>query len=624
MYLPYFWATAKTYYELNGQRPDDYNWVNPLFNYLNSLEEIKAFIQANPPSVFGVSLYVWNHTMALKVASWVKQEFPECIVVSGGPHQYFKHESNWFETMSFLDASLAGDEYGELTMCDILDNLDNLNWNKVHAVVYPSKNRKVILTSRKTSPKRDFSWDYSVYTSQFADLLAYKTSMEAYDSTYTAQGLLETTRGCPYACTFCDWGGGTASKVLIKDMQYVRQDIEGLAELGVEGVFFCDANLGILKDRDVAVMQHIADTKKNYTNFFSMHYGGYAKTTGAMPYIRKIIEIEADNYLMRALTYKLSLQTLDQETLKNIDRTDVAFEEYLALSQHLQSNYGYDAYAEIIAGLPGITPNKFYHEIDVFAANNINMNFYDWYLLPETPSYSKEYRDKYKISTVKKQYGNHNLDTYSEQFERESEIVVATYSYDLHDYKVMHISYALYRAFWTGGFLASTIAKINKLYQLPLGEFTKIFYRSFFTDRRAGKFIQELNANINQTFDKFFSDTDSMLLFTTDDVKSADIVKLITMSIFLHLEEFEVELASWVQATWPQIFKEEVLKDLAYTITAKNFRTKQGWLFRKYYTNEIFYNIRTVDEVEAVFDTYSSSSIPVPVRNILRAKTVLI
>jgi len=623
MYLPYFWATAKTYYEHQGQRPNEYNWVNPLFNYYNTLDEIKEFIRANPPAVFGVSLYVWNHTQALKTAAWVREEFPNCVIISGGPHQYFKHEADWFETMSFLDASLAGDEYGELTMCDILDNLDKLNWNKVHAVVYPSKNRKLILNSRKTQPKKDFWWNYSVYAEQYDLLAEYKKSMEEYNHTYTAQGLLETTRGCPYACTFCDWGGGTASKVAVKDMQYVRQDIERLGDLGVEGVFFCDANLGILKDRDVAVMQHIADTKKHHKSFYSLHYGGYAKTARAIPYIKQILEIEAENYLMRALTYKLSLQTLDQETLRNIDRTDVRFEDYLELSQHLQLNYGYDAYAEIIAGLPGITPDKFYHELNVFSQHNINMNYYDWYLLPETPSFTQEYRQQYKIKTVKKLFGNHNLDSYSENFEKESEIVVSTYSYDYRDYQEMQVSYAWYRAFWTAGFLNNTIKKINKNYQLSLGDFTKIFYREFFTSSAGGKFLKDLNANINLTFEKFLNESNTMLLFDADYVQSSDLVKLITMTIFTNLDKFQNELAAWIHLTWPKITKNYVYRDLNNTITEKNFLTKKGFIISKHFTHEIFSDVADSSGVNTVLDIYSSSSIPVPIRRFLRAKTVL-
>lgn len=630
MYLPYFWATAKTYYEQRGLRADEFNWINPLFNFYNDIEEIKQFIRANPPDIFGISLYVWNHTMALKTAVWVREEFPDCIIISGGPHQYFKHESSWFDTNYFLDASLAGDDYGEITVCDILDNYTDrvsFDWNQVHAVVYPSKSRKIILQSKKTQNKREFWWDYSAYASQYEEFVAYKTAMKLYNPFYISQGMLETTRGCPYACTFCDWGGGTASKVIVKELEYVKQDIEHLALIGAEGVFICDANLGILKERDVAVMQHIADTKKKYDEFYAIHYGGYAKTAKALPYIKQILEIEADNYLSRALTYKLSLQTLDQETLKNIDRTDVTFDHYLELSQYLQTTYGYDAYAEIISGLPGITPDKFYHELNVFGNNKITMNFYDWYLLPETPSYNNAYREKFKLRTVKKMYGiNEPSASYNKEFERESEIVISTYSYTVQEYKEMHISYALYRAFWTGGFLADTIKKLNVTHNVLLGDFVKLFYQTFLiNDSVSGNFLANLNSIIDTTFDEYIdpANDSTKMLFTTDYITAADPVRLITLTIFLKLDNFKEELALWLHNTWPDLSIIEINKDINYTITYNNFRTKSGLFFKKYYYHDIFEDKTSPEEIEHTLSVYLSSSVPVPPIHFLRAKTVI-
>jgi len=623
MYLPYFWASAKTYYEHQGKYPNDYDWVNPLFNFYNDVEQIKSFIRNNPPAVFGVSLYVWNHTIALQIASWVKETYPDCVVISGGPHQYFKHETSWFQDNPFLDASLAGDDYGEVTICDILDNLDNLSWNQIHAVVYPNKNKKLILHSKKNQNKRSFWWDYSAYASQYQSLNIYRHLLEQYNSSYRAQGLLETTRGCPYACTFCDWGGGTAAKVIAKDIKYVQQDIDYLARLDLNGVFFCDANFGILKDRDVSIMRYIADVKKQHNRFFTLNYGGYAKTPKALPYIKKILEIEAQNYLTRALTYKLSIQTLDQETLQNIDRTDVSFEHYLELSKFLQNNYGYDAYAEIIAGLPGITLDKFYHEINVFDANNITMNFYDWYLLPETPSYKQEYRNKYLIETVKKLFGlNDTENSYNNEFERESEIVVSSYSYTKQDYLEMWISYAWYRAFWTAGFLQTTIKQTG----LSLGDFTKIFYNSFFTNSSvSGTYISKLNDNINQVFANFIDPNDhkSKFLITTDYIKDSDPVRLITLLIFMRLNEFKQNIANWVHTTWPTISLVDVNRDLDSMITFTNLNTKKGLLIKRYYYHEVFADSKDLDTILQNLSVYLSSSIPVPPLKFLRSKRTL-
>lgn len=591
MYLPYFWASAKTYYEHKGKCVDDYNWPTPLFNFYNNLEQIKTFIRNNPPAVFGISLYVWNYSLTMEIAAWVKETYPNCIVISGGPHQYFKHEATWFKDNPYLDASLAGDEYGELTLCDILDNLDDLNWNNVHAVVYPNKTKKLLLTSTKTANKRDFWWEYSAYASQYHDIANYVIAMHHYNNKYSAQGLLETTRGCPYGCTFCDWGGGTSTKIIAHDLKYVRQDIECLAQLNPEGVYICDANLGILKDRDVSVMQYIADLKKKHANLFSLYYGGYAKTAEAIPYIKKILKIEAEHQLMRSMTYKLSLQTLDAETLSNIDRTDVSFDQYQKLSQEMQSTHGYDAYAEIIAGLPGITPNKFYHEINVLSKENIGIAYYDWYLLPETPSYTDAYRQKHNIQTVKKQYNNKQS--------RAAEIVVSTYSYSADEFKEMHISYAWYRAFWSAGFLVGIINE-------PLGNFTQKFYNNFFRGQQSGTFLNKLANDIDTEFEKFFTDDVTVL---------PDLVNLIASSIFYHLPKFKQELAKWLKENNPQLSNKQIQKELNCIITVDNILSKQGILFKQYYFNEVFTNT----PVELVLNRYANSAILVPPIKFLRS-----
>lgn len=625
MYLPYFWASCKTYYERHGKRSAEYNWVNPLFNFYNDIEEIKNFVRANPPSIFGISLYVWNHTVALKTADWVRKEFPNCIIISGGPHQYFKHESTWFADNPFLDASLAGDDYGELTICDILDQFEsreNFRWNQIHAVVYPNKNKTLILQSKKTANKRHFSWNYSAYTEQYQHFVDYRDCLLAYDQNYRFVGALETTRGCPYACSFCDWGGGTASKVVAKDMQYVKQEIDTLNKLQVNEIFCCDANFGILKERDIDVMQYIASTKAKSGNkgFEAIYFSGYAKTEIALPYIKKIIEIEAQHNLKLPHTYKLSLQTLDKETLDNIDRTDISFEQHLEIAEHLKIKYGYDAYAEMVSGLPGITTDKFYHEISTFCQHNIGMSLYEWYLLPETPSYTKEYRDRFKLKTVKKLYGVHAPDSYTGQFERETEIVVSTYSYTLDDFKEMNISYSWYRAFYNGGFLEDTIAKIIKKYNIKFGDFVKEFYKSFFTQSDiCGKFLNNLRQTIDIKFDRFFTDDRFLITFDIFDL-TVELEKYMVLVIYSDLDQFKSQLADWLHNTWPTITLDEIYTDLDHTITYNKHHLITGDNLYHEVSANILYDDWRFGQFVELFDKYG----PPPLKQLLRTKNPII
>jgi hypothetical protein len=256
------------------------------------------------------------------------------------------------------------------------------------------------------------------------------------------------------------------------------------------------------------------------------------------------------------------------------------------------------------------------------------MNFYEWYVLPETPSYRQEYRDKFKLKTVKKMFGINEQDNeYNGKFERESEIVVSSYSYTEQDYKQMWVSYAWYRTFWTAGFLADTIEKIKVLYGVSLGEFTRRFYNNFFTDaQRSGPFLSDLNNNINSSFDEFVNTDNNASKFLIDAgyIKDADPVKLFAFIVFLNLKEFKDPLVSWINAEWPKLSMIEIAKDIDCTITHENFKTKQGIILRRYYYNEVFADETQLDKIMEMLSVYLSSSIPVPPLKFLRSKTVII
>ena len=68
-------------------------------------------------------------------------------------------------------------------------------------------------------------------------------------------GLWETNRGCPFQCTFCDWGSATASKVSRFEMDRLEREIKWMAEKKIKYIFVCDANFGIQK-RDIEIAKY--------------------------------------------------------------------------------------------------------------------------------------------------------------------------------------------------------------------------------------------------------------------------------------------------------------------------------------------------------------------------------
>ena len=48
---------------------------------------------------------------------------------------------------------------------------------------------------------------------------------------------METNRGCPHMCTYCDWGGMTYQKIKKFDLERVKQDIEWAGNHNVGFIF---------------------------------------------------------------------------------------------------------------------------------------------------------------------------------------------------------------------------------------------------------------------------------------------------------------------------------------------------------------------------------------------------
>ena len=56
VYLPLLWASSKSYYELKGNRTDDYEWIHPRINYEFDNDKLKKYLLEVKPDVFGVSM----------------------------------------------------------------------------------------------------------------------------------------------------------------------------------------------------------------------------------------------------------------------------------------------------------------------------------------------------------------------------------------------------------------------------------------------------------------------------------------------------------------------------------------------------------------------------------------
>lgn len=475
VWLPALWSQAKTYYELHGSKVDQWHWIPCIADlYSNDYSSVKNFLHQIEPDIFAVSLYVWNYWMGHHIAQWVKQQWPNCLVITGGPHQYFKHDVHWFKNHPYIDASLPGECYGELCLLEILDNFvaGHVDFDQVTDICYPSKGARTPVYSKKTSSiktKKLFDYDWPSFADQRHTIDYFVQQAKAITPDCKLLSILETTRGCPYGCTYCDWGGGINTAVIKKSLKAVQQDIELLHTYNLSYLYLADANFGIFGDRDVAIMQYITDHSVKHSSNTKLGYGGFAKTENKIDYIKKILELDLQHGMSNAKAIKLSMQSLDPEVLQNIDRKNINLDVQLAKFRSITSAKKLPIYIEMILGLPGMNLQKFYHELDTLGAHNLSVMWFEWLLLPEAPAYSHSYRTRFGIKTINKTHG-----WVFDELGSNRDIVIETNTYSSDDYLEMLLATSLYHAVIQGGMFDSSISWINKQKHIGIGKIVSV------------------------------------------------------------------------------------------------------------------------------------------------------
>ena len=466
VWLPTFWSQAKTYYEHIGS--GDWNWVNPIidmYSHDDDIAFVKDYIAQHPPSIFGISLYVWNSAYAHKIAAWVKSTWPNCIVISGGPHQYVKTDLDWFQKHPYLDASLPGDCYGEWCLTQIMQQLDQgtVNWDLIDTIYVPRGNSKIPYQKNPDTRdiKKNFDYNWPSFAKQQVHLADFLKHAKQTKFKIISSAVLETTRGCPYGCTFCDWGGGINSKVKVKDISFVKQDIDALASLDISKLYVADANFGILGDRDIEILKHMVNGPDGTSKFKNISFGGFAKTNKRLDTLKTMASLIYQEKEEEYREVKISIQSFDQEVLRNIERTNITLEEYMQVFDLKTVNDSTKlVVVELIMGLPGMTMSKFYKELDILYQHNLNATWYSWNLLPEAPAFLPSYREKFKLKTVNKDVAWNGQDT------GDVCVVVASYSYTEHDYLEMLIAQGWYFSIHYGGILGNCLSCIENRYTI--------------------------------------------------------------------------------------------------------------------------------------------------------------
>ena len=362
-----------------------------LFKYTTTI--IQA-LKEKPPDIIALSNYSWNSNLSEAIAGFAKECNPNVITVQGGTN--FPHRASLQKV--FLLQRPNTDFYIELEgeiafsnlvgrLLDLRDGKGTLYDTPLPGCIFiePStrKSKNPVLVTALGPPRiRTLDDIPSPYLSGILD--------HFFDGRLTP--FLETNRGCPFLCTFCHTGNEYFNKINFFSIERIAEEINYIAprvaRYGIVNLHIADTNFGMYPINE-KICELLLESQKKY------HWPRQIMATTGKNNKERIIEIT--QMMGNAFAVNMSVQSMSPVVLKNIKRSNIKLDHYMAIN-HTLNERGRATKGELIIGLPGETKDSFVHGMEqVINAGTSNLCTYSLMLLQGTPFKEPEYREQFKI-----------------------------------------------------------------------------------------------------------------------------------------------------------------------------------------------------------------------------------
>jgi radical SAM superfamily enzyme YgiQ (UPF0313 family) len=398
VYLPYSSGVVWSYCNSKKEVTDNYV-LKDWFYYRQDIHKILSKIEN--PDVLGFSCFMWNWNLNCEIAKTVKEQYPDCLVVFGGQHQPMQDRNKgFFKDHPFVDIMVHHE--GELSFYDILMEAlkDSPEYSKVPGLSI-NAHGKVFKTPPRPRVKDIAEMPSPYLDGLFDELVANNDSGLAFNAN------IESARGCPFSCAFCEIGEKYYMKVKTS-YEKTKREIDWISDNKIEYVTDANSNFGLKYEQDYDLALYVRD-KKLATGYPEAYRVTWVK--GRADKVLNIAKIFEEAGVQKGMT--IALQSMKPEVLKAIKRKNVdggKLQEFIEMYEG--ENIG--SYVELIWGLPEETLESFKDGIikimDYGYHNYLDIHL--MMLLPNAPIASPSYMEKYgiKTSTTQPRFSHRHID----------------------------------------------------------------------------------------------------------------------------------------------------------------------------------------------------------------------
>lgn len=336
-YLPYSPAVLWSYASQFQHISDNYELGEFIWRR-DKIEDVVALLKDH--DIVGFSTYIWNRSYSKVLARELKKANPNILILGGGP-EYPIEKPDLFR--QYPDLDICSKLEGEISFKRILEEfMGDKNYSSIPGLIINNNGLKLDTGDADRIGELDII--PSPYLTGVFDKLMAKHPEITWNAT------LESNRGCPYACTFCDWGSLTYNKVKVFALERVYAELEWVGKNKCDFVSLTDANFGIYAERDSLIADKLIAVQKEYDNpkAYTISWAKNQKKE-VVDIVKKLIYEGGSK-----IGLNLSVQTMDDNVLEIIKRKNLDTNKIEEVFEMCEEN-NIPLYTELILGLPGET-----------------------------------------------------------------------------------------------------------------------------------------------------------------------------------------------------------------------------------------------------------------------------
>ena len=279
------------------------------FSINKDVDSLADYLIAERPSVIGLSVYIWNSLYVKQLIPIINKHLPECIIILGGPDVSFSaHE--WLREFPYINYIITGP--GEAAFRLLLEQ--NLEYHE-----------KIISGQNPHFSEIPFPYIEADFT-RLANRYIY----------------YESTRGCPFACSFC-LSSRRDTRLEYRKINDVQTELNFLVQSKPRYIKFVDRTFNANKKHSQSIWQHIID---NYSQ---------TETCFHFEIFPQLLDDEDFLILKKAraglLQFEAGIQSIHESTLEAVNRKSTWIETKNVLLRLLHET-NIHLHVDLIAGLP--------------------------------------------------------------------------------------------------------------------------------------------------------------------------------------------------------------------------------------------------------------------------------